>query len=71
MFIVNFFKTIKLARKAEKFVKQHEDEIAKAKELIAQAQEGLQFLEAHKADVITKIEIIKTNLSKLKSFVGK
>ena len=71
MFIVDFFKTISLARKAEKFVKQHEEDITKVKDLIAKVQEGIAFLENHKADVITKIEIIKTTLSKLKGLLGK
>ena len=71
MFIVDFFKTMSAVKKANNFVKEHENTVNTVKGLIAKAQNAVNWLENHKTAIEIKIAKVKEDIAKLKGFINK
>lgn len=71
MGILGIFKAVSAVNKAQKFIKEHEDAVAKVKTLITKGEEAVAYYQSHKDEIQKYIDNAQAVISKLKEFSGK
>ena len=71
MFLIDAIKSVQAIRKANKFIKEHEDTVNKVKNLVANVQKGINFLKANRDDIQKAIDKAEVVVEKLKGIINK
>lgn len=71
MFLIDAIKSVQAIRKANKFIKEHEDTVNKVKNLVANVQKGINFLKDNRDDIQKAIDKAETVVEKLKGIINK
>lgn len=71
MFLIDAIKSVQAFSKASKFIKEHEDVVAKVKTLITNVQKGINFLKDNRDDIQKAIDKAETVVEKLKGIINK
>lgn len=71
MGLLDTFKALGAINKAQKFVKEHEDTVARVKKLVENVQKGIKFLEENRDTIQNYIDKAKAVVEKLKGIINK
>lgn len=71
MGLLDTFRALGAINKAQKFVKDHEDTVAKVKNLVDNVQKGIKFLEENRDTIQRYIDKAKATVEKLKGIINK
>lgn len=71
MGLLDTFKALGAINKAQKFVKEHEDTVARVKKLVENVQKGIKFLEENRDTIQNYIDKAKAVIEKLKGIINK
>lgn len=71
MFLIDAIKSVQAIRKANKFIKEHEDTVNKVKNLVANVQKGINFLKDNRDDIQKAIDKAEVVVEKLKGIINK